>query len=184
MSRHAPNRAARSLVTRRTETGALIVSGEERNAFTARVPADPFFGRVVTGVVDCLRPRSTHPLLMFADSAQTRQQALNELRQRSADGALVVSTHADDPLPALLADAGLPAVFLARPSRPVPLSYVDLAHRDGARIGGTPGPARPGGRGDRHWTGQQDRGTGGVGEPATERQAHDRQDHRGRGRIP
>jgi DNA-binding LacI/PurR family transcriptional regulator len=179
MSRHAPNRAARSLVTRRTETGALIVSGEERNAFTARVPADPFFGRVVTGVVDCLRPRSTHPLLMFADSAQTRQQALNDLRQ-----GLVVSTHADDPLPALLADAGLPAVFLARPSRPVPLSYVDLAHRDGARIGGTPGPARPGGRGDRHWTGQQDRGTGGVGEPATERQAHDRQDHRGRGRIP
>lgn len=96
MSRHAPNRAARSLVTRRTETGALVVSGvsrEERNAFTARVPSDLFFGRVVTGVVDCLRPRSTHPLLMFADSAQTRQQALNELRQD-----LVVSTHADDPL--------------------------------------------------------------------------------------
>lgn len=172
-------------MTRRTETGALIVSGagdvsgEERNVFTARVPADPFFGRVVTGVVDCLRSRSTHPLLMFADSAQTRQQALNDLRQ-----GLVVSTHADDPLPALLADAGLPAVLFARPSRPVPLSYVDLAHRDGARRGGTPGPARPGGRGDRHWTGQQDRGTGGVGEPATERQAHDRQDHRGRGRIP
>lgn len=138
MSRHAPNRAARSLVTRRTETGALVVSGvsrEERNAFTARVPSDLFFGRVVTGVVDCLRPRSTHPLLMFADSAQTRQQALNELRQD-----LVVSTHADDPLPALFADAGLPAVFFARPSRPVPLGYVDLAHRDGARIGGTPGP--------------------------------------------
>ncbi|MFD8213263.1 LacI family DNA-binding transcriptional regulator [Streptomyces sp. NPDC059697] len=137
---YAPNRAARSLVTRRTETVALIVSGagdvsgEERNAFTARVLADPFFGRVVTGVVDYLRPRSVHPLLMFADSAQTRQQALNDLRQGSADGALVVSTHADDPLPALLADAGLPAVLFARPSRPVPLSYVDLAHRDGARM--------------------------------------------------
>ncbi|MFF1740461.1 LacI family DNA-binding transcriptional regulator [Streptomyces mirabilis] len=91
---YAPNRAARSLVTRRTETVALIVSGagdmsgEERNAFTARVPADPFFGRVVTGVVDYLRPRSMHPLLMFADSAQSRQQALNDLRQGSADGAL------------------------------------------------------------------------------------------------
>ncbi|WP_435227632.1 LacI family DNA-binding transcriptional regulator [Streptomyces sp. Tue6028] len=137
---YAPNRAARSLVTRRTETVALIVSGagdvadEEENTFTAQVFADPFFGRVVTGVVAHLRPRSMHPLLMFADSARTRQQALNDLRQGSADGALVVSTHADDPLPALLADAGVPTVLFARPSRPVPLSYVDLAHRDGARM--------------------------------------------------
>ncbi|MEU7341312.1 MULTISPECIES: LacI family DNA-binding transcriptional regulator [unclassified Streptomyces] len=136
---YAPNRAARSLVTRRTQTVALIVSGAgdtsegEQNAFTARVFADPFFGRVVAGVVGYLRPRSMHPLLMFAESAEARQQVLADLRQGSADGALVVSTHADDPMPALLADAGVPAVLFARPSRPVPLSYVDLAHRDGAR---------------------------------------------------
>ncbi|MFD5073988.1 LacI family DNA-binding transcriptional regulator [Streptomyces sp. NPDC058371] len=137
---YAPNRAARSLVTRRTETVALIVSGagdaseEEQNAFAARVFADPFFGRVVGGVVGHLRPRSMHPVLMFAESAEARHQALAYLRQGSADGALVVSTHADDPLPALLADAGVPAVLFARPSRPVPLSYVDLAHRDGGRL--------------------------------------------------
>ncbi|MET8286918.1 LacI family DNA-binding transcriptional regulator [Streptomyces sp. NPDC048448] len=136
---YAPNRAARSLVTRRTQTVALIVSGAgdtsdgEQNAFTARVFADPFFGRVVAGVVGYLRPRSMHPLLMFAESPEARQQVLSDLRQGSADGALVVSTHADDPMPALLADAGVPAVLFARPSRPVPLSYVDLAHRDGAR---------------------------------------------------
>ncbi|MFD1310247.1 MULTISPECIES: LacI family DNA-binding transcriptional regulator [Streptomyces] len=136
---YAPNRAARSLVTRRTQTVALIVSGAgdtsdgEQSAFTARVFADPFFGRVVAGVVGYLRPRSMHPLLMFAESPEARQQVLSDLRQGSADGALVVSTHADDPMPALLADAGVPAVLFARPSRPVPLSYVDLAHRDGAR---------------------------------------------------
>lgn len=71
---------------------------------------------------------------MFAESAETRSQVLADLRQGSADGALVVSTHADDPLPALLADAGVPAVLFARPSRPVRLSYVDLAHREGARL--------------------------------------------------
>lgn len=136
---YAPNRAARSLVTRRTQTVALIVSGAgdtsdgEQSAFTARVFADPFFGRVVAGVVGYLRPRSMHPLLMFAESPEARQQVLSDLRQGSADGALVVSTHADDPMPALLADAGVPTVLFARPSRPVPLSYVDLAHRDGAR---------------------------------------------------
>ncbi|MER8011824.1 LacI family DNA-binding transcriptional regulator [Streptomyces sp. NPDC094149] len=137
---YAPNRAARSLVTRRAETVALVVSGAGdttdagQNAFAARVFADPFFGRVVGGVVGFLRPRSLHPVLMFAESAEARHEVLTYLRQGRADGALVVSTHADDPLPALLADARLPAVLFARPARPVPLSYVDLAHRDGARL--------------------------------------------------
>ncbi|MEU3979057.1 LacI family DNA-binding transcriptional regulator [Streptomyces sp. NPDC026672] len=137
---YAPNRAARALVTRRAETVALVVSGAgdasdaTQNAFAARVFADPFFGRVVGGVVGFLRPRSMHPVLMFAESDEARREVLTYLRQGRADGALVVSTHADDPLPALLAEAGLPAVLFARPARPVPLSYVDLAHRDGGRL--------------------------------------------------
>ncbi|MFD4578046.1 LacI family DNA-binding transcriptional regulator [Streptomyces sp. NPDC058417] len=144
---YAPNKAARSLVTRRTGTVALVVSGAgdgsgteeaadtgEHTAFVARVFADPFFGRVVSGVVGHLRPRAMHPVLMFAETPQARQDVITYLRQGSADGALVVSTHADDPLPALLAGAGLPAVLFARPSRPVALSYVDLAHRDGGRL--------------------------------------------------
>ncbi|MFF1381201.1 LacI family DNA-binding transcriptional regulator [Streptomyces sp. NPDC058308] len=158
---YAPNRAARSLVTRRTETIALVISGagEEsdgpahgdgpshdhdpshgdgpdgpHNAFAARVFADPFFGRVVSGVVGFLRPRSMHPVLMVAESAAARKQVTGFLRQGSADGALVVSTHAEDPLPAMLVAEGLPAVCFARPARPVPVSYVDLAHRAGGRL--------------------------------------------------
>ncbi|MFK0150486.1 LacI family DNA-binding transcriptional regulator [Streptomyces sp. NPDC090499] len=137
---YAPNRAARSLVIRRAETVALVVSGAGdttdagQNAFATSVFADPFFGRVVSGIVGFLRPRSMHPVLMFAESAAAREEVVTYLRQGRADGALVVSTHADDPLPALLADARLPAVLFARPSRPVPLSYVDLAHRDGGRL--------------------------------------------------
>ncbi|MGW2964560.1 LacI family DNA-binding transcriptional regulator [Streptomyces sp. NPDC001220] len=137
---YAPNRAARSLVIRRAETVALVMSGAGdtsdagQDAFAASVFADPFFGRVVSGIVGFLRPRSMHPVLMFAESTQAREEVLAYLRQGRADGALVVSTHADDPLPALLADARLPTVLFARPSRPVPLSYVDLAHRDGGRL--------------------------------------------------
>ncbi|MGD1218505.1 LacI family DNA-binding transcriptional regulator [Streptomyces krungchingensis] len=137
---YAPNRAARALVTRRAETVALVVSGagdhsdESQNAFATRVFADPFFGRVVGGVVGFLRPRSMHPVLMFAESDDARDEVLTYLRQGRADGALVVSTHPDDPLPALLADAALPAVLFARPARPVPLSYVDLAHWEGGRL--------------------------------------------------
>nr|BFD86716.1 LacI family DNA-binding transcriptional regulator [Streptomyces sp. Xyl84] len=137
---YAPNRAARALVTRRAETIALVVSGagdppeDGQDAFAARVFADPFFGRVVAGVVGFLRPRSMHPVLMFAESAEDRREVLTYLRQGRADGALVVSTHADDPLPALLAGAGLPAVLFARPARLLPLSYVDLDHRHGGRL--------------------------------------------------
>lgn len=141
-------------MTRRTDAIALVVSGAgveppgpgdgapaadtgdpgSGSSFTAQVFADPFFGRVVTGVVNYLRPRGMHPVLMFAETPRAREDVVSFLRQGSADGALVVSTHAEDPLPGILADAGLPAVLYARPARPVRISYVDLAHQDGARL--------------------------------------------------
>ncbi|MEW1792929.1 MULTISPECIES: LacI family DNA-binding transcriptional regulator [Streptomyces] len=162
---YTPNRAARSLVTRKADSIALVVSGagddpppvaatagpaeatgsrvgDGRSAgfdggvgsFMTDVFADPFFGRVVTGVVNFLRPQGIHPVLMFAETSRARDEVVSYLRQGSADGALVVSTHAEDPLPALITDAGLPAVLYARPARPVRISYVDLAHQDGARL--------------------------------------------------
>lgn len=137
---YAPNRAARSLVTRRAETIALVVSGAgddsetEQNAFAARALADPFFGRVVSGVVGFLRPRSMYPVLMFAETEAARRDVVAYLRQGSADGALVFSTHAEDPLPALLASEGLPCALFARPVPPAAVSYVDIAHRDGGRL--------------------------------------------------
>ncbi|MEU9358763.1 LacI family DNA-binding transcriptional regulator [Streptomyces sp. NPDC048301] len=141
---YTPNRAARSLVTRRTDSVALVVSGTgvepdgegpaEAGAFTAQVLADPFFGRVMTGVVNYLRPRGMHPVLMFAESSRAREEVVAYLRQGSADGALIVSTHARDPLPGMVVEAGLPAVLYARPTLPARISYVDLAHRDGARL--------------------------------------------------
>ncbi|MGW7517505.1 LacI family DNA-binding transcriptional regulator [Streptomyces sp. NPDC054796] len=135
---YAPNKAARSLVTRRSESIALVVSGaggdEDAAALARNVFADPFFGRVVAGVVSHLRPRGMYPLLMVAEAGETRDQVVSYLRQGNADGALIVSTHAGDPLPALVTSAGLPAVLFARPSTPVPISYVDLAHQDGARL--------------------------------------------------
>ncbi|WP_345107003.1 LacI family DNA-binding transcriptional regulator [Streptomyces drozdowiczii] len=155
---YAPNRAARSLVTRRTDAIALVVSGagvepeadpeadpeegaspedgdgSEGASFTGQVFADPFFGRVVTGVVNYLRPRGMHPVLMFAETSRAREDVVAFLRQGSADGALVVSTHAEDPLPGMLTDAGLPAVLYARPARAARISYVDVAHQDGARL--------------------------------------------------
>ncbi|HEV2782749.1 MAG TPA: LacI family DNA-binding transcriptional regulator [Actinophytocola sp.] len=133
---YAPNRAARSLVTRRAGTVALVVSGSDGAGpgFSSAVFADPFFGRVAAGVVDFLRPLGIHPLLMLADTDRARAEVVAHLRQGNADGALVVSTHAEDALPELFVRAGVPAVRFARPATPIPISYVDLAHQDGARL--------------------------------------------------
>ncbi|HWM03018.1 MAG TPA: LacI family DNA-binding transcriptional regulator [Actinophytocola sp.] len=138
---YAPNRMARSLVTRRTGAIALVVSGAgepdgplDDPSHATAVFGDPFFGRVVGGVVGFLRRHAMHPLLMLADTEAARADVVAHLRQGAADGALLVSTHAADPLPGMCVRAGLPAVLFARPATPIPISYVDLAHRAGAEL--------------------------------------------------
>ncbi|WP_284748788.1 LacI family DNA-binding transcriptional regulator [Amycolatopsis sp. RTGN1] len=134
---YVPNRAARSLVTRRTGGIALVVSEPARHveAFTGGVFGDPFFGRVVEGVVAHLRPQGLHPLLMLVDSDEEREKLVAKLRQEQVSGVLLISLHpAEDPLPRMLTDAGVPAALFARPGRSAPVSYVDVAHQDGARL--------------------------------------------------
>ncbi|MFC1412596.1 LacI family DNA-binding transcriptional regulator [Streptacidiphilus sp. N1-12] len=134
---YVPNSAARSLITRRTGSVALVVSGAGEGMeeeFRNQVFTDPFFSRVINGVMGFLRPQGMHPVLMLAETPEARDQVVAFLRQGNADGAVVVSTHADDPLPELLVGAGLPAVLFARPARPVPIGFVDVAHQEGARL--------------------------------------------------
>src|SRR4051794_4087996 len=130
---YIPNQAARSLVTRRAGTIVLAMSGAgmEGDEFAKAAFADPFFGRVAGGVVAYVRTQGVHPVLMLAETTAARLEVLDFLRSGNADGALLVSTHPEDPLPAMLNEHNLPAVLFARPTRPLPVSYVDLAHQDG-----------------------------------------------------
>lgn len=131
---YVPNRAARSLVTGRAGTVVVVVSGLSE-AGTGSSPGadfdDPFFGRVVSGLLRALRPRDLDPVLMLAETDEDRNRVLAFLRNGSADGALLVTTHSDDPLPALLVEAGVPLVTFARPGLSLPVSFVDVANRDG-----------------------------------------------------
>jgi DNA-binding LacI/PurR family transcriptional regulator len=133
---YIPNAAARTLVNRRSGTVALVISGSDGSA--DQLFRDPFFGRITGGVVQHLRSGTTqpamHPTLMLADSDAARREAVDFVRRGNADGALLVSTHAGDPLPQLFVDAGIPAVLFARPAVPVPISFVDLAHEAGAAL--------------------------------------------------
>lgn len=129
---YTPNSAARSLVNGKAGSIALVISGSDGSA--EQVFGDPFFGRVTGGVVKYLGTVGIHPSLVLADSDQARTDAVNFVRRGNADGALLVSTHADDPLPGLFVAEGIPAVLFARPARPVPISFVDLAHGRGAAM--------------------------------------------------
>ncbi len=135
---YVPNRAARSLVTRRTGTVALVVSEPERHTggdrFSTTVFSDPFFGRVVAGVLGEFGPRDVHPVLMLVETARARAGLVNRLRQDHIDGVLLISNYPDDTLPSLLREASLPTVLFSKPASNVPVSYVDVDHREGAKL--------------------------------------------------
>ncbi|MEV6013493.1 LacI family DNA-binding transcriptional regulator [Streptomyces sp. NPDC051976] len=127
---YTPNLAARSLVTRTTGSIALAVS----DMSAGQIFADPFFGRVVIGVTQAVRPRGVQLVLTMVDDDPSRHQLINFLGQGHVDGVLLVSTHTDDPLPAALAEAKVPAVLFARPSEPLPISFVELDQRAGVYV--------------------------------------------------
>lgn len=137
-TRYVPNRAARSLVTGRTDSVALVVSERERREvsgpFVGRMFTDPYFGRVVTGLLEVLRPRGVQMALMLADDEPSRTQLLSYLHQGHVDGVVLISSHSDDPLPGQLARAALPVVFAGRPVTAAPVTYVDLDQRIGAAL--------------------------------------------------
>ena len=132
---YVPNLAARSLVTRRTGTVVVVVSGAEDPARGGALDfTDPFFGRAVGGLLRALRQYDVDPLLMIAEGVNDRARVMSALRNGNAEGALLVSTHADDPLPAMLVESRMPAVMFARPASRLPISFVDVANREGAAL--------------------------------------------------
>ncbi|QEO10692.1 LacI family transcriptional regulator [Protaetiibacter larvae] len=134
---YVPNRAARTLVTGRTGTVLVVVSGADsslRQWGLGEVLADPFFARVAGGLMGSLRPRNIDPVLMLAVSEPERERVVNYVREGNADGVLLVSAEASDPLPGMLTRAKIPVVLFSRPSEPAPISYVDVDNHEGAAL--------------------------------------------------
>ncbi|MWB98094.1 LacI family DNA-binding transcriptional regulator [Agromyces seonyuensis] len=103
---YVPNRAARSLASRRTQTIALIVPES-----AAKVFADPFFASVVQGVALALA-RTDYTLTMLIESEADPTKTGRYLRGGNVDGGIVVSHHESDHS---YVDAGIPMVFGGRP---------------------------------------------------------------------
>src|SRR5689334_9344714 len=133
---YVPNVAARSLVTRKSNSVALVISEPDRphdSSFLNRVFTDPYFGRITAGATAALRPHDIHLVIIPTDSAD-HHHVLRYLRQGHVDGVLLISSHERDPLPRQVHDLGIPAVVSARPAAPLAASFVDVDQRLGARL--------------------------------------------------
>jgi DNA-binding LacI/PurR family transcriptional regulator len=125
---YVPNRAARTLVTRRTDTVVLIM--HER---TDTVFEDPFFANVLRGVNAALSATDLQLVLIHARGDQQRERALRYVCNGHVDGALLISIHGDDPMPDAIMAAEIPMVAMGRPPSGPRADYVDADNAGGGR---------------------------------------------------
>ncbi|MGI5522602.1 LacI family DNA-binding transcriptional regulator [Micromonospora sp. CA-259024] len=130
---YVPNRAARALVTQRTDSVALVVSESGERVFT-----EPFFASIVRGISSALLETPMQLWLAMAQSPVERERVEHHLTNQHVDGVLLLSLHDSDPLPTLLEERGLPAVLGGRPARMLqpgaqPAWFVDVDNVGGAR---------------------------------------------------
>jgi DNA-binding LacI/PurR family transcriptional regulator len=129
---YVPNRAARALVTQRTDSVALVVSESGERVF-----GEPFFAGIVRGISAGLAETPSLQLwLAMAQSPDERDRLHQHLTNQHVDGVLLLSLHDDDPLPELCHERGLSTVVGGRPAgqRPRPVSFVDVDNVGGGHI--------------------------------------------------
>lgn len=125
---YVPNRAARALVTRRTDTVALVVSESELRVFD-----EPYFAGTIRGIGSALSETGLQLILAMAQSREEHERLEHYLTGQHVDGVLLLSLHGADPLPGRLEAMGVPTVLGGRPVGLNPYSYVDMDNRAGAR---------------------------------------------------
>lgn len=126
---YVTNRAARSLMTRRSDSVAFVVAESEERFF-----GDPHFALMLRGAHTAVAEKDVQLVFTILNGAAERDRFERFARGGHLDGAILLSLHGDDPLPRRLRDAGVPVVLSGRPYTPVPgLYYVDSDNVGGAR---------------------------------------------------
>jgi len=127
---YVPNRTARNLAKRRTDSVALVLREAD-----ATVLADPYLAAMIIATSRCLVGTGVQLVLVNARDDPEHGTLADYVRGGHVDGVLLASMHADDPLPRILVEARVPTVVGGRPERPVPgLAYVDCDNIGGGRL--------------------------------------------------
>lgn len=127
---YAPNRAARSLVTRQADSIAVVIPESDARVFT-----DPFFAGTLHGIATALSRTDLQMVLVMGAPDDAAGRMERYLRGGHTDGAIVTSHHRRDEFWKAAQASGLPVVFLGRPFTPVPgMPYVDVDNAHGAAL--------------------------------------------------
>ncbi|MFD8377789.1 LacI family DNA-binding transcriptional regulator [Streptomyces sp. NPDC059679] len=125
---YVPNRVARALAANRADAVALVIPEPETRLF-----AEPYFSDIIRGVGAELAEADLQLLLTLLRTPKERQRFAEYLSAHRVDGVLLVSVHADDPLPDLLERIEMPAVLSGRRSAHESVPYVDCDNTGGAQ---------------------------------------------------
>jgi DNA-binding LacI/PurR family transcriptional regulator len=126
---YVPNRAARSLMTRRSDSIGVVIMEPAGSLF-----ADPYFGHLLVGISEGLASRDIQLVLLMAQTAREEARVERFLEAGHVDGAILVGPHGNDPLPTRLDLNGVPIVLSGRQLGGGSLSHVDNDNRGGARM--------------------------------------------------
>jgi DNA-binding LacI/PurR family transcriptional regulator len=123
---YVPNRAARSLVTRRNDSVGVVITEP-----TSRIFGDPFFVEVLRGISAGLSSRRMQLVLLMSQSPEDERRAERYLIGGHVDGVILFSLHGDDPFPEHLRSHGVAVVVGGEPPIGARVSYVDNDNRGG-----------------------------------------------------
>lgn len=128
---YQPNLSARALVSRRTDTLALVASESD-----ARVFGDPFFSRIVRGATLEAAAAGMQLVLFMPQDRDELDRTERFVSSQAVDGVLLISEHETyDPLPRSLLRAGVPVVIGGRPfEESLGVAFVDNDNETGGRL--------------------------------------------------
>lgn len=124
---YAPQAAARSLASKRTNTLGLLIPRSATFIF-----ADPFFGQIIQQMTETCTSRGYYLLFSMATGSIEQDFYKRVLQSRSVDGLLMVSSDIDDPILPLLIKDNLPLMLIGDHPYLKPMNWVDTENRQGA----------------------------------------------------
>ena len=127
---YAPNRAARALVTGRSDSVAFLVTESEDRLFS-----DPFFLGMLRGAQTVTAEAGLQLVFTVASTPDEHRRFLHYAAGGHVDGVLLLSLHGADQLPQDLESQAVPTVLSGRPlAGGETLYYVDSDNAGGARL--------------------------------------------------
>jgi DNA-binding LacI/PurR family transcriptional regulator len=133
--RYVPNPAARALMTRRSDSVAVVILESANRLFE-----DPYFNHLLLGISAGLADQEVQLVLLIAQSGGEEERLERYIAAGHVDGAMIIGPRGNDEMPRRLVDRGVPIVVNGRPSGvDAPgsnnaLSFVDVENREGARV--------------------------------------------------